>query len=98
MATEILNFCEAHQRSLTEMEELQKFQSTAFDTLARRKLIEDQNTIMEIIRECTRTTKWSKLYERFEGTSRTLNQFAVEIPTLPVNQCLSQHIRYVKGC
>ena len=28
------------------MEELRKFQSSAFDTLARRKLIEDQNTIL----------------------------------------------------
>ena len=41
-----LEFREAHQRSLTEMEELWKFQSSAFDTLARRKLIEDQNTIL----------------------------------------------------
>ena len=39
---------EVHQQSLTEMEELRKFQSSAFDTLARRKLIEDQNTIMEL--------------------------------------------------
>ena len=37
---------EAHQRSLTEMEELRKFLSSAFDTIARRKLIEDQNTIL----------------------------------------------------
>ena len=29
------------------MEELRKFQSSAFDTIARRKLIEDQNTILE---------------------------------------------------
>ena len=43
-----LEFREAHQRSLTEMEELRKFQSSTFDTLARRKLIEDQNTIMEL--------------------------------------------------
>ena len=43
-----LEFREAHQRSLTEMEELQKFQSSAFDTIARRKLIEDQNTILEL--------------------------------------------------
>ena len=35
-----LEFREAHQQSLTEMEELRKFQ--------RRKLIEDQNTIMEL--------------------------------------------------
>ena len=32
--------------SLTEMEELRKFQSSTFDTIARRKLIEDQNTIL----------------------------------------------------
>ena len=43
-----LEFREAHQQSLTEMEELRKFQSSAFDTIARRKLIEDQNTILEL--------------------------------------------------
>ena len=42
------DFREVHQRSLTEMEELRKFQNSTFDTLARRKLIEDQNTIMEL--------------------------------------------------
>ena len=40
-------FREAHQRSLKEMEELLKFQSSTFDTLARRKFIEDKNTILE---------------------------------------------------
>ena len=48
MATKKLEFREAHQQSLTEMEELRKFQSSTFDTLARRKLIEDQNTILEL--------------------------------------------------
>ena len=43
-----LEFREAHQQSLTEMEELRKFQSSTFDTIARRKLIEDQNTISEL--------------------------------------------------
>ena len=43
-----LEFSEAHQRSLTEMEELRKFQSSSFDTVARRKLIEHQNTILEL--------------------------------------------------
>ena len=42
------DFREVHQQSLTEMEKLRKFQSSTFDTLARRKLIEDQNTIMEL--------------------------------------------------
>ena len=36
-----LELREAHQRCLTEMEELRKFQSSTFDTIARRKLVED---------------------------------------------------------
>ena len=42
------DFREVHQQKLTEMEKLRKFQSSTFDTLARQKLIEDQNTIMEL--------------------------------------------------
>ena len=30
------------------MEELKKFQSSTFDTFSRRKLIEDQDTILEL--------------------------------------------------
>ena len=45
---QILELREAHQRSLTEMEELRKFQSSTFDTIARqKKIVEDQNTILE---------------------------------------------------
>ena len=40
------DFRKVHQQNLTEMEELRKFQSSTFDTHA--KLIEDQNTIMEL--------------------------------------------------
>ena len=48
-----LEFREARQQSLTEMEELRKFQSSTFDTMARRKLIEDQNTIFwTFLAEC----------------------------------------------
>ena len=39
---------EAHNKSLNEMEELKKFQSSTFDTVARRRLVEDQNTILEL--------------------------------------------------
>ena len=34
--------------SLNEMEELKKFQSSTFDTIARRRLGEDQDTILEL--------------------------------------------------
>ena len=30
------------------MEDLKKFQSSTFDTIARRKLVEDQDTILEL--------------------------------------------------
>ena len=43
-----LEFREVHQQNLTEMEELRKFQSSTFDTLARRRLVEDQDTILEL--------------------------------------------------
>ena len=36
---------EAHDKSLNEMEELKKFQSSTFDTIARRRLVEDQETV-----------------------------------------------------
>ena len=39
---------EAHENSLNEMEEL-KFQSSTSDTIARRRLVEDQDTILEFI-------------------------------------------------
>ena len=39
-----MEFREVHQ-CLTEMEELRKFQSSTFDMIERRKLIEDQNAI-----------------------------------------------------
>ena len=39
---------EAHENSLIEMEELKKFQSSTFDTIARRRLVEDQDTILEL--------------------------------------------------
>ena len=43
-----LELREAHQRSLTEMEESRKFQSSTLDTNPRRKLVEDQNTKLEL--------------------------------------------------
>ena len=39
---------EAHENSLKEMEELKKFQSSTFDTIARRRLVQDQDTVLEL--------------------------------------------------
>ena len=37
-----------HEKSLNEREELKKFQGSTFDTIARRRLIEDQDTILDL--------------------------------------------------
>ena len=92
-----LEFREVHQQSLTEMEELRKFQSSTFDSIARRKLIEDQNTKLELsgrVQELQNEVNCMTILRIF----RMLNQFAVEMPTLPVDQCHSHHIQYLKGC
>ena len=39
---------EAHEKSLKEIEKLKKFQSSTFDTIARRRSVEDQDTILEL--------------------------------------------------
>ena len=39
---------EAHEKSISEMLELKRFQGSTFDTIARRKLIEDRDTILEL--------------------------------------------------
>ena len=44
----IRNLREGHENSLSEMEELKRFQSSTFDTFARRRLVEDQDTILEL--------------------------------------------------
>ena len=40
---------EAHEKSLNGMEELKRFQGSTFDTIARKKLVEDRDTILELI-------------------------------------------------
>ena len=52
------------------MEELRKFQSSTFDTIARRKLVEDQNTFLELSGRAQELLQNEiHLYERFKGFS-----------------------------
>ena len=39
---------EAHEKSLNEMEELKRYKGSTFDAIARRKMAEDQYTILEL--------------------------------------------------
>ena len=40
---------EGHEKSFNEMEELKRVQGSTFDTIARRRFVEDQDTILELI-------------------------------------------------
>ena len=62
-----LEFREAHSRSLTEMEELRNFQSSTFDTIARRKLAEDQNTFFGTFWPNTGTAEPQRRAARYLG-------------------------------
>ena len=48
---------EAHERSLSEMEELKRKQGSTFDTISRRKLVEDRDTILELTGKISGTTE-----------------------------------------
>ena len=39
---------EAHEKILNEMEELKRFQGSTFETIARRKLVKDRDTTLEL--------------------------------------------------
>ena len=79
------------------MEELQRVQGSTFDTIARIKLVEDQDTILEL------AGKMQELQNAIScmndsRENKTLNQYAVDIPTLPVNLCLSHLIQFLVEC
>ena len=84
-----LELREAHQKSLSEMEEVKKFQSSTFDTIARRRLVEDQDTILELTGKIQELQYEINCMSDSKRGFRMLNQLAVEIPTLPVDQCHS---------
>ena len=92
-----MDFREVHQQSLTEMEELQKFQNSTFDTLTRRKLIEDQNTIMEIsgrLQELQKEVNCMNDSKDFQDAEsvRSRNSHVTNQPMLFPN------ILFLKGC
>ena len=59
------------------MKELKKFQSSTFDAIARRRLVEDQDTILKLTGEIQELQNEVNCM----NDSRMLNQFSVEIPT-----------------
>ena len=79
---------EAWMKSLNEMEVLKRFQGSTFDTISRRRLIEDRDTIFEL------TAKIQELQNEVHcmNDSRNFNN-----PTLPVNQRFFYFFRDLGG-
>ena len=84
---------EAYEKSLNENEELKRFQGSIFNTIARRKLVEDQDTVLQIM------GKIQELQNEINCMNDSKEfQDAVEVPTLPVDQCHSHFIQFLKEC
>ena len=77
-------------------EELEKFQNSTFDTIARRRLVEDQDTILELTGKIQELQ--NEIYCMNDSRDFQVNQYAVDIPTLPVNLCLSHLILFLVEC
>ena len=59
---------EAHAKSLSVMEEMKRFQGSTFDTISRRKLVEDRDIILELtgkIQELQNEINCMNGFERF---------------------------------
>ena len=77
------------------MKELKLFQGSTFDTIARRKLIEDRDTILELIgkiQELQNDINCMNDSRDFQDAESVRSGHS----TLPVNQCLSHHIQYLE--
>ena len=92
-----MEFREFHQQSLLRWRNYEKFLSSTFDTFARRKLIEDHNTILELsgrVQELQNEVNCLNDSKDFQDAKSVRSG----IPTLPVNRCYSLHILFLKGC
>ena len=88
---------EARDRCLNEMDELKKFQSSTFDTIARRRLVEDQDTILEL------TGKIQELQNEIYCMNDSRDfQDAESVRSgdshVTVNQCLSHLFKILVEC
>ena len=92
------DFCEAHEKSLNEMEDLKRFQGSTFGTIFRgEKLVQDRDTILEL------TGKIQELQFEINCMNdsrdcKDMNQYAVDNPTLPVNQRFSHLFQILADC
>ena len=86
---------DAHEKSFSEMEELKRFQGSTFDTIAREKLFEIRDTILEL------TGKIQELQNEINcmNDSRDFQDAeSVRSGHSHVNLCLSHLIQFLVQC
>ena len=100
MATENWNFVKLINEVLQKMEELRKFQSSAFDTIAGRRLVEDQDTILGLsgkIQElqneinCMNYSRDSQDAESIRSGNSHVTSRPVSFPPHPIPEGMLRH-------
>ena len=82
---------EVHEKSLSEMEELKRFHGSTFDTIARRKLDEDRDSILELIgkiQELQNEINWMAREMGSQGMCKTGGGGLASFPNLHVRKHL----------
>ena len=79
------------------MEELKRFQGSAFDTNAKRKLVEDRNTILELTAKIQDPQNENYCLNDSRDF-KMLNQYEVDYPTLQVNRRCSYLFEILSEC
>ena len=83
---------------MRKVSELERFQGSTVDTIARRRLVEDQDTILELTGKIQELQNEINCMNDSRDFQDAADQYAVDIPTLPVNLCLSHLIQFMMEC
>ena len=90
-------FVKLVSKSVHETEEMKRVQELRIDESSRRRLIENQDTIHELTARI-RNYRIKSIVRVIREILKMLIQYAVDSPTLPVNQCFSHLIQILAEC
>ena len=83
---------ESHEKSLNEMEQLKRFQGSTFVAISRRRLIEDRDTILELINCMNDSRDFQDAESARSGQSHVTSQPALLTPLRDPGGMLSRSV------
>ena len=92
------DFRDAHEKGLSEMEELKRFQGSTFDGFSRRKLIEDRDTILELTGKIQESQNEINCMNDSKDFQDAESVRSGQSHVLPVNLRLSHLIQFPVEC